>query len=128
MSDSLVHLKLDKVLAGLDAVVTEQAEQRSTIAALTQSIGNLDNTLNTLIEVVSQLAQAVSSEQAAEGGEMKELIARIAVRLDEIKADGTRMVTTIFRLPDELSRAAHDAVRMALRDGVAIPSPGRAPP
>ena len=128
MSDSLLHLKLDKVLAGLDGVTSEQADQRNTIAALTQSIGNLDNTLNTLIEAVSRLAEAVSAEQAAEGSEMKELIARIAASLEQIQADGTRMVTTIFRLPDELSRAAHDAVRMAMGDGVAIPPNGSTPP
>ena len=120
MAEADLHLKLDRILVG-------QAEQRQataslelSIVALTEGLGALAEDLATQRELLARLAAAASAEQ--DGGEMRELIARIEASLAQIAADGGRMVTVLNGLPRAVSDAAMDGVRLAMGEGLDVPA------
>ena len=122
MSESAIHLKLDRILAGQDRILTQQADHDAAIGALTAALSNLNGVLDTQRELLLRLTEAVSSEEGA--FEMRDLIASVAHSLKQIEEDGGRMVTMLFQLPPDLSKAAYDGVRLAMGDGIDIPASG----
>jgi hypothetical protein len=119
MSDSDIHLKLDRVLAGQGQVLARLDEQDETIRVLIAAISVQREAVNTQTEVINRLSDAMSKEQG--GDELVASLSSISVSLKKIQQDGARMVVLIGRLPATVAQAAQDAVTMALGDGIDIP-------
>jgi hypothetical protein len=119
MSDSDIHLKLDRVLAGQGQVLARLDEQDETIRVLIAAISVQREAVNTQTEVINRLSDAMSKEQG--GDELVASLSSISVSLKKIQQDGARIVVLIGRLPATVAQAAQDAVTMALGDGIDIP-------
>jgi hypothetical protein len=119
MSDSDIHLKLDRVLAGQGQVLARLDEQDETIRVLIAAISVQREAVNTQTEVINRLSDAMSKEQG--GDELVASLSSISVSLKKIQQDGARMVVLVGRLPATVAQAAQDAVTMALGDGIDIP-------
>lgn len=122
MSDSAIHLKLDRILAGQESILERQTDQDASIEALTAGLSNLVDALDTQRELLARLAKAMSAEQGAD--EVRDAILAISQSLKQLHEDSGQMVTILSGLGPALSEAAHDAVRMAMGDGVEIPAGG----
>ena len=120
MADPDIHLKLDRILAGQQQLLTRIAEQSETIKTLAAAVSVQQESLDTNTETISRLAEAMSQE-AGGGRDLAEAIASIAANLKLIQQDGARMVVLVGRLPEAVAQAAQDAVLMAMGEGVDIP-------
>ncbi len=122
MSDSAIHLKLDRILAGQECILERQTDQDASIEALTAGLSNLVDALDTQRELLARLAKAMSAEHGAD--EVRDAILAISQSLKQLQEDSGQMVTILSGLGPALSKAAQDAVRMAMGDGVEIPAGG----
>lgn len=122
MSESDIHLKLDRILSGQQQIVAKIQEQDATIAVLAAQISIQRETIATFNEVINRLAEAISQEDNGSG--VTDALTSIAVSLKQMKEDGARMVLLIGRLPDTVAQAAQDAVTMALGNGIDISAEG----
>lgn len=122
MSDSAIHLKLDRILAGQESILERQTDQEASIEALTAGLSNLVDALDTQRELLARLAKAMSAEQG--GDEVRDAILAISQSLKQLQDDSGQMVTMLSGLGPALSEAAQDAVRMAMEDGVETPAGG----
>lgn len=122
MSDTTVHLKLDRLLAGQDRIIAGQTEQDATTRALIAGVENLAAGLDANRELLTQLAEAMSAEEGGE--ELRDLVLSITQHLEQIEADGGQVVALLTDLTPALERAAHDGVRLAMGDGIDIPPSG----
>ena len=120
MSESALHLKLDRILAGQGQILNRIIEQDETTAILTAAITTLNDSIGTQTEVIDRLAEALSEE--AGSSDLHAAIQSIAVSLKQIKEDGASMHVMLGRLAPAVAQAAQDAVFMAMGDGVDIPS------
>ena len=120
MSESALHLKLDRILAGQDQILNRITEQDETTAILTAAITTLNDSIGTQTEVINRLAKALSEESGS--SDLHEAFKSIAVSLKQIKEDGAGMHVMLGRLAPSVAQAAQDAVFMAMGDGVDIPS------
>jgi uncharacterized coiled-coil protein SlyX len=120
MADPDIHLKLDRILAGQQQLLTRIAEQNETIGTLAAAISVQQESLDTNTETISRLAEAMSQETSG-GRDLAEAIASIAADLKLIQQDGARMVVLVGRLPNAVAQAAQDAVLMAMGEAVDIP-------
>lgn len=119
MSDSTLHLKLDRILAGQEQILRRITDQDETIATLNAVLATLIETVGTQTEVINRLSEAMSEE--AGGGDLQELIKSIAVSLKQIKEDGSGLQVMLGRLAPTIAQAAQDAVFMAMGGGADIP-------
>lgn len=119
MSESALHLKLDRILAGQDQILNQMTEQDETTAILTAAITTLNDSIGTQTEVINRLAEALSEE--AGSSDLHEALKSIATSLKQIKEDGASMHVMLGRLAPSVAQAAQDAVFMAMGDGVDIP-------
>ena len=119
MSESALHLKLDRILAGQDQILSRMTEQDETTAILTAAMANLNDSIGTQTEVINRLAEALSEEQ--DSSDLHEAIKSIATSLKQIKEDGANLHVMLGRLAPSVAQAAQDAVFMAMGDGVDIP-------
>ena len=119
MSESALHLKLDRILAGQDQILNRITEQDETTAILTAAITTLNDSIGTQTEVINRLAKALSEESGS--SDLHEAFKSIAVSLKQIKEDGASMHVMLGRLAPAVAQAAQDAVFMAMGDGVDIP-------
>lgn len=117
MTDASLHLKLDRVLAGLAALSSKQDELEEGQAALAAGLKLLRADLGDTRAAVQALAEA-ADEDPGGGGELAEALRGINGQLEQIAADGTRMVTVVNGLPRVLSDAAMDAVSLAMGGGM----------
>lgn len=115
MTDASLHLKLDRVLAELAALSGKQAELEEGQTALVAGLELLRAEVGDTRAAVDALAEAAD---AGGDGELGETLTRIHEQLEQIAADGGRMVTVINGLPRAMSDAAMDAVRLALGEAV----------
>jgi hypothetical protein len=60
MSETALHLKLDRLLARQDQVLSRMTEQDETIAILTGAMTTLNDSIGTQTEVINRLAEALS--------------------------------------------------------------------
>jgi hypothetical protein len=60
MSETALHLKLDRILARQDQVLSRMTEQDETIAILTGAMTTLNDSIGTQTEVINRLAEALS--------------------------------------------------------------------
>jgi hypothetical protein len=118
MSESALHLKLDRILAGQEQILNQIIEQDETTAILTAAVTTLNDSIGTQTEVIDRLAEALSEE--AGSSDLHEAIQSIAVSLKQIKDDGASMHVMLGRLAPAVAQAAQDAVFMAMGDGVDI--------
>lgn len=118
-----LHLKLDRVLAELGALSAKQEETEEAVSALTAGLELLRGEMGDTRAAVEALAEAAD---AGGGGELNETLTRIHEHLEQIAADGDRMVTVINGLPRAMSDAAMDAVRLALGEAVDVGGTGGA--
>ena len=119
MSDSTLHLKLDRILAGQEQILRRITDQDETIAILNAVLATLKDAVSTQTEVINRLSEAMSEE--AGGGDLQELIKSIAVSLKQIKEDGSGLQVMLGRLAPTIAQAAQDAVFMAMGGGADIP-------
>jgi chromosome segregation ATPase len=119
MSESALHLKLDRILAGQDQILSRMTEHDETTAILTAAITTINDSIGTQTEIIDRLAEALSEEQ--DSSDLHEAIASIATSLKQIKEDGASMHVMLGRLAPAVAQAAQDAVFMAMGDGVDIP-------
>jgi DNA-binding transcriptional regulator GbsR (MarR family) len=119
MSESALHLKLDRILAGQEQILSRMTEQDETTAILTAAMATLNDSIGTQTEVINRLAKALSEE--AGSSDLPEAIKSIAVSLKQIKEDGAAMHVMLGRLAPAVAQAAQDAVFMAMGDGIDIP-------
>ena len=119
MSESALHLKLDRILAGQDQILNRMTEQDETTAILTAAMTTLNDSIGTQTEVINRLAEALSEE--AGSSDLHEALKSIAISLKQIKEDGASMHVMLGRLAPSVAQAAQDAVFMAMGDGVDIP-------
>ncbi len=119
MSESALHLKLDRILAGHEQILNRLTEQDETTAILTAAMAALNDSIGTQTEVINRLAEALSEESGS--SDLHEALRSIAVSLKQIKEDGASMHVMLGRLAPSVAQAAQDAVFMAMGDGVAIP-------
>jgi len=124
VSESAIYLKLDRILAGQESILERQTDQDASIEALTAGLSNLVDALDTQRELLARLAKAMSAEQGED--EVRDAILAISQSLKQIQEDSGQMVTMLSGLGPALSEAAHDAVRIAMGDGVDIPVGGAA--
>jgi uncharacterized coiled-coil protein SlyX len=120
MADPDIHLKLDRILAGQQHLLTRIDEQSETIATLAAAVSVQQESLDTNTETITRLAEAMSRETGG-GRDLAEAIASIAANLQLIQQDGARLVVLVGRLPNAVAQAAQDAVLMAMGEGVDIP-------
>lgn len=118
MSDSTIHLKLDRILAGQEQILRRIADQDETIATLNAVLATLTDAVGTQTEVINRLSDAMSEE--LDGGDTRELLKSIAASLKQIKEDGSETRVMLGRLAPTIAQAAQDAVFMAMGDGVDI--------
>jgi hypothetical protein len=123
MSESALHLKLDRILAGQDQILNRIIEQDETTAILTAAMATLNDSIGTQTEVINRLAEALSEESGS--SDLHEAIKSIATSLEQIREDGAIMHVMLGRLAPSVARAAQDAVFMAMGDGVDIPPEAR---
>lgn len=119
MSESALHLKLDRILAGHEQILNRLTEQDETTAILTAAMAALNDSIGTQTEVINRLAEALSEESGS--SDLHEALRSIAVSLKQINEDGASMHVMLGRLAPSVAQAAQDAVFMAMGDGVAIP-------
>jgi hypothetical protein len=119
MSESALHLKLDRILAGQEQILNRITEQDETTAILTATMATLNDAIGTQTEVIDRLAEALSEEQ--DSSDLHAAIKSIAASLKQIKEDGANMHVMLGRLAPSVAQAAQDAVFMAMGDGVDIP-------
>jgi chromosome segregation ATPase len=119
MSETALHLKLDRILARQDQVLSRMTEQDETIAILTAAITTLNDSIGTQTEVINRLAEALSEESGS--SDLHAALKSIASSLKQIKEDGARMHVMLGRLAPSVAQAAQDAVFMAMGDGADIP-------
>jgi hypothetical protein len=119
MSESALHLKLDRILAGQDQILNRITEQDETTAILTAAMVTLNDSIGTQTEVINRLTEALSEESGS--SDLHEAIKSIATSLKQIKEDGANMRVMVGRLAPSVAQAAQDAVFMAMGDGVDIP-------
>ena len=119
MSESALHLKLDRILAGQDQILNRIIEQDETTAILTAAITTLNDSIGTQTEVINRLAGGLSEESGS--SDLHEALKSIATSLKQIKEDGANMHVMLGRLAPFVAQAAQDAVFMAMGDGVDIP-------
>jgi uncharacterized coiled-coil protein SlyX len=119
MSDPAAHLKLDRILANQDKILSRVAEQEETIAVLIATLTTMNESIGTQTEVINRLSEAMSAEPGS--GDLHELIKSISVSLKQIKEDGSRVHVALGRIAPAVAQAAQDAVFMAMGDGVAAP-------
>ena len=119
MSEPALHLKLDRILAGQDQILSRMTEQDETTAMLTAAMATLNDSIGTQTEVINRLAEALSEESGS--SDLHEAIKSIATSLKQIKEDGADMHVMLGRLAPSVAQAAQDAVFMAMGDGVDIP-------
>jgi hypothetical protein len=119
MSESALHLKLDRILAGQDQILNRMTEQDETTAILTAAMATLNDSIGTQTEVINRLAEALSEEPGS--SDLQEAIVSIATSLKQIKEDGSHLHVMLGRLAPAVAQAAQDAVFMAMGDGVDIP-------
>jgi hypothetical protein len=120
MSESALHLKLDRIIAGQDQILSRITEQDETTGILTAAITTLNDSIGTQTEVINRLAEALSEESGS--SDLHEAIKSIATSLKQIKEDGANMYVMLGRLAPSVAQAAQDAVFMAMGDGVDIPA------
>jgi chromosome segregation ATPase len=119
MSESALHLKLDRILARQDQVLSRMTEQDETTAILTAAMTTLNDSIGTQTEVINRLAEALSEESGS--SDLHAALTSIATSLKQIKEDGARMHVMLGRLAPAVAQAAQDAVFMAMGDGADIP-------
>ena len=118
MSESALHLKLDRIITGQAQILARITEQDETTAILTAAITTLNDSIGTQTEVIDRLAEALSEE--SDSGDLHEALKSIATSLKQIKEDGASMHVMLGRLAPSVAQAAQDAVFMAMGDGVDI--------
>jgi DNA-binding transcriptional regulator GbsR (MarR family) len=119
MSESALHLKLDRILAYQEQILDRITEQDETTAILTAAITTVNDSIGTQTELINRLAEALSEESGS--SDLHEAIESIATSLKQIKEDGANMHVMLGRLAPSVAQAAQDAVFMAMGDGVEIP-------
>lgn len=114
-SAAALHLKLDRLLAAMEGVAAKQEEQDESIKTLTAGLDLLKQGQDDMRAAIEELTDA-----ADEGGdgELREVLLRLTQQMEQMVADGTRMVTVINGLPRAMSDAAMDAVRLALGEAI----------
>lgn len=118
-----LHLKLDRVLAELAGIRAWQNDHEEALSALTAGLDLLRQGQDDTRATVAELVDA-ADQDGVEGGELAVVLLRINSRLDQMVADGTRMVTVLNTLPRAMSDAAMDGVRLALGEGLdVLPQP-----
>ena len=120
MSESALHLKLDRIITGQAQILARITEQDETTAILTAAMATLNDSIGTQTEVINRLAEALSEESGS--SDLHEALKSIATSLKQIKEDGASMHVMLGRLAPSVAQAAQDAVFMAMGDGVDIPS------
>ena len=118
MSESALHLKLDRIITGQAQILARITEQDETTAILTAAMATLNDSIGTHTEVINRLAEALSEESGS--SDLHEALKSIATSLKQIKEDGASMHVMLGRLAPSVAQAAQDAVFMAMGDGVDI--------
>ena len=116
---SLLHLKLDRILAGQDRALAAQADIETTVETLTVAMAGLSDVLGVQREMLAKLAEGMSDEKGAI--EMRDLIASIEQSLKLILDDGQKMTKLLGKLPTVVSKAAQEGVRFAMGDPIDVP-------
>lgn len=114
-SAAALHLKLDRLLATMEGVAAKQEEQDEAIKTLTAGLDLLRQGQNDMRAAIEELTDAADEEG---DGELREVLLRLTQQMEQMVADGTRMVTVINGLPRAMSDAAMDAVRLALGEAI----------
>ncbi len=123
MAEADLHLKLDRILAQGEQVLARQDDFDAAVGALLAALHAMSDDMATQREVLAKLVERVDAASGDDGGEMRELIARLELHLGQIAGQCERMVTGIDALPRVLSDAAIDGVRLAMGDGLDLPKP-----
>ena len=118
---SLLHLKLDRILAGQEQIAARQADTDAALEALIAGLTNLAQTMDVQRELLVKLAEAMSQEDA--GTELHELIEGMTASLRQIQADGQAMQEALGRLPDVVSKAAQEGATLAMGGAIDVPEP-----
>lgn len=114
MAESDLHLKLDRILAGQAAHQQALADNDNSIKTLIAGMHALSDDQATMRELLTQLAEAMSQEQ--DNTEMRDLITRIEAHMALMVANGNDMVEALNTLPQAMSDATADGVRLAMNN------------
>ena len=117
---SLLHLKLDRILAGQDRALAAQADIEMTVETLTVAMAGLSDLLTVQREMLAKLAEGMSDEKGAI--EMRDLIASIQQSLKLILDDAQNMTELLGKLPTVVSKAVQEGVRSAMGNAVDAPN------
>lgn len=96
MSDSTLHLKLDRILAGQVSAAVQATEQNESLEALIAGLSRFADSFDTLAEVVARLAAALSKEEGT--GELRELLVQIVQRLEAIQDTSGRTLDAVHHM------------------------------
>ena len=114
MTDPAAHLKLDRILANVATILANQAAAQEADKALIAALSEQSDTLATLTELVSQLAEAMSKETDSK---MHETLAEIAALLGVIANSSERTAALVADMPRVVADAAVDAIQVGMETG-----------
>ncbi len=116
MSDhSLLHLKLDRVLARLEDQGKRQDEFEEVQRILAEGLRGLLPLFAQQREMLGLILNA-ATEEPAEGGELTDALSKIAAALNDQGAHLGKIVQTLQLLPDVVESAASDGIRQAMAE------------
>ena len=114
MTDPAAHVKLDRLLANGATILANQAAAQEADKALIAALSEQSDTLATLTELVTQLADAMSKEPDSK---MHETLAEIAALLGVIANSSERTAVLVADMPRVVADAAVDAIQVGMETG-----------
>ena len=113
--DSLLHLKLDRVLARLDDQGRRQDEFEEVQRTLAEGLRGLLPLFAQQREMLTLILNA-AAEEPAEGSELTEALSKIGAALTEQGSHLGKIVQVLQSLPDVVESAATDGIRLAMAE------------
>ena len=115
MSDSSLHLKLDRVLARLEDQGKRQDGFEDVLRILTEGLRGLTPLFAQQREMLALILNAATQEPA-EGSELTEALSKIGAALNEQGDHLGKIVQVLQSLPDVVESAATDGIRLAMAE------------
>ena len=115
MSDSSLHLKLDRVLARLEDQTKRQDEFEGVLRILTEGLRGWTPLFAQQREILALILNAATQEPA-EGSELTEALSKIGAALNEQGDHLGKIVQVLQSLPDVVESAATDGIRLAMAE------------
>lgn len=122
MAEPDLHLKLDRILARQEEQARRIEDQEDAIRALVESLKDQRVVLDAQTEMLRILLDAAGDEGSG-GGELAAVIAQVKAQLGEMGGAVHQVRKALRELPGQVEAATIAGVRLAIGDGVDVPTP-----